>query len=264
FSVLIFLYTTGVASAGPNASIREIIGEADSFSALMWGSLLSVIVAAVMSVGQRILTLEETVESWYEGLKSMLFAMIVLLLAWSLAQTTEVLHTAEFLGSALSEAIPAGFIPALIFVLSALISFATGTSWGTMGILMPLVIPLTWNVMQANGIANPEHYYILYNAVSCVLAGSVFGDHCSPISDTTILSSMASGCDHIAHVNTQLPYAVTVGGTGLLLGTIPTGFGFPWWISMLATSIVLIGVLYFYGEPLNVNEIGRASCRGRV
>ncbi len=254
FSVLIFLYTTGVEAAGPGASIREIIGAANSFAALMWGSLLSVIAAAVMSIGQRILTLSVTVESWYEGLKSMLFAMIVLLLAWSLAQTTEVLQTAEFLGSALSEAIPPGLIPAIIFVLAALISFATGTSWGTMGILMPLVIPLTWNVMQANGMAEPEYYYILYNAVSAVLAGAVFGDHCSPVSDTTILSSMASGCDHIAHVNTQLPYAVTVGVVGLLLGTIPTGFGFPWWISMAITSVALVAILYFYGKPLNVKE----------
>src|SRR5699024_5161768 len=184
FGVLAFLYTTGVEAAGPGASIREIIGAADSFAALMWASLLSVIVAAGMSIGQRILSLEETVEAWYEGLKSMLFAMIVLLLAWSLAQTTEVLHTAEFLGSALSEAIPPGLIPAIIFVLSALISFATGTSWGTMGILMPLVVPLAWDVMQANHMATPEYYYILYNSVSCVLAGSVLGDHCSPISDT--------------------------------------------------------------------------------
>ena len=259
FGVLGFLYSTGVQAIGADASIREIIGAADSFAALMWGSLLSVIVAAVMSIGQRILSLEETVEAWYEGLKSMLFAMIVLLLAWALASTTEVLHTAEFLGSVLSEAIPPGFIPAIIFILGALISFATGTSWGTMGILMPLVIPLTWSVMQANGMADPSHYYILYNAVSCVLAGAVFGDHCSPISDTTILSSMASGCDHIAHVNTQLPYAVTVGVSGLILGTIPTGFGFPWWLSMLVTSVVLVAILYFYGTPLNVDSDALAN-----
>src|SRR5699024_1181609 len=258
FGVLTFLYTTGAEAAGADASIREIIGNADSFAALMWGSLLSVIVAAIMSIGQRILSLEETVEAWYEGLKSMLFAMIVLLLAWSLAETTEVLHTAEFLGSALSETISPGFIPAIIFVLSALISFATGTSWWTMGILMPLVVPLAWDVMQANHMATPEYYYILYNSVSCVLAGSVLGDHCSPISDTTILSSMASGCDHIAHVNTQMPYALSVGITGLLLGTIPTGFGFPWWLSMIVISIVLIAILYFYGKPLNVDKSSAA------
>lgn len=250
FGVLYFLYTTGLEAAGPGASIREIIGAADSYTALMWGSILSVITAAVLSMAQRILTLEETVEAWYSGLKSMLFAMIVLVLAWALSSTTEVLHTAEFLGSVLSDTLPPGLVPAIIFVLAALISFATGTSWGTMGILMPLTIPLTWSIMQANGIANPEHYYILYNAVSAVLAGAVFGDHCSPISDTTILSSMASGCDHIAHVNTQLPYAVSVGVVGLLLGTIPTGFGFPWWLSMLICAPLLLGILWYFGKPV--------------
>src|SRR5699024_8743977 len=164
FGVLTFLYTTGAEAAGADASIREIIGNADSFAALMWGSLLSVIVAAIMSIGQRILSLEETVEAWYEGLKSMLFAMIVLLLAWSVARTTEVLQTAEFLGSALSLPISPGYMPAIICVLSALISFATGTSWGTMGILMPLVVPLACVVMQAIHMETPEYYYILYNA----------------------------------------------------------------------------------------------------
>ncbi|HEX6983499.1 MAG TPA: Na+/H+ antiporter NhaC family protein [Balneolaceae bacterium] len=250
FGVLYFLYTTGLEAAGPDASIREIIGAANSYTALMWGSILSVITAAVMSMAQRILTLEETVEAWYSGLKSMLFAMIVLVLAWALSSTTEVLHTAEFLGAVLSDAIPPGLVPAIIFILAALISFATGTSWGTMGILMPLTVPLTWSIMQANGIADPEHYYILYNAVSAVLAGAVFGDHCSPISDTTILSSMASGCDHIAHVNTQLPYAVSVGAVGLLLGTIPTGFGFPWWLSMLICAPLLVAILWYFGKPV--------------
>lgn len=253
--VLYFLYTTGLEAAGTNASIREIIGSADSYKALMWGSILSVIVAAVMSMAQRILTLEETVEAWYAGLKSMLFAMIVLVLAWALSSTTEVLHTAEFLGSVLSEALPPGLVPTIIFILSALIAFSTGTSWGTMGILMPLTVPLMWQVMLANNIADPDHYYLLYNAVSTVLAGAVFGDHCSPISDTTILSSMASGCDHIAHVNTQLPYALTVAAVAIVVGTIPTGFGFPWWISMILSLVLLVGLLRFFGKPVDADPV---------
>ncbi len=262
FGTLFFLYTTGIEAARQmfaageieEVTLRTIIGEADSYLSLMWASLLSAVTAIVLSVGQRILTLEESVEAWYEGLKFMLFAMLVLVLAWALAETTEVLHTAEFLGAALSEALPPGLVPAIIFVLAAAIAFATGTSWGTMGILMPLVVPLTWQVMQADRIADPAHYYLLYNAVSCVLAGAVWGDHCSPISDTTILSSMASGCDHIAHVNTQLPYALTVGLVAVALGTIPTGFGFPWWISMLVSAGLLIAILRFYGKPLDVEE----------
>ncbi len=185
----------------------------------------------------------------------MLFAMIILLLAWALSATTDVLHTGDYLGSALSEALPPGIVPALIFVLAALTAFATGSSWGTMGILMPLVVKLTWGVLAANDMADPEHYYVLYSAVSCVLAGAVWGDHCSPISDTTILSSMASGCDHIEHVRTQLPYAFFVGIVALLLGTVPTGFGFPWWISMLVGAAVLLVGLRVFGKVVDVEPL---------
>ncbi len=248
--VLVFGVLIGLFATGSGSSVRDIIGSADSYKSLMWASLAGVLVAAALSLGQRILTLDETVDAWYAGLKGMLFTMIILLLAWALSATTTSLSTGAYLGSALSSALPPGLVPALIFVLAALTAFATGTSWGTMGILMPLVVPLTWGVMGANGIADPEHYYLLYSAVSCVLAGAVWGDHCSPISDTTILSSMASGCDHIEHVRTQLPYALAVGVAGLLIGTIPTGYGFPWWASMLLGAGVLYGGLRLFGKPI--------------
>ncbi len=244
------LYATGIAAAGSDASLQQIIGEANSYKALMWGSLLGVLVAAALSLGQGILDLEQTVEAWYEGLKSMLFAMIILVLAWALSDITEVLHTADYLVSILGESLPAGVVPTLIFVLSAATAFATGSSWGTMGILMPLVIPLVWAVLAQNAMADPAHYHILYSSVSCVLAGAVWGDHCSPISDTTILSSMASGCDHIEHVRTQLPYALSVGTVAILFGTLPAGFGMPWWVGLIAGAILLLGLLKTVGTPL--------------
>ncbi len=154
--VLVVGVIVGLFVTGEGTSIRDIIGSADSYKALMWASLAGVLTAVALSVGQRILTLDETMDAWYAGLKSMLFAMIILLLAWALSATTDALHTGAYLGSALSEALPPGLVPALIFVLAALTAFATGTSWGTMGILMPLVVPLTWGVMQANGIADPD------------------------------------------------------------------------------------------------------------
>ncbi len=249
-SVLAGLYATGVQSAGADASLREIIGGADSYAALMWGSLIGVIVAALLSLGQGILDLEQTVEAWYEGLKSMLFAMIILVLAWALSNITEVLMTADYLVSILGEWLPAGVVPAIIFVLAAATAFATGSSWGTMGILMPLVVPLAWAVLAKNGMTSPDHYHILYSSVSCVLAGAVWGDHCSPISDTTILSSMASGCDHIDHVRTQLPYAMSVGLVALLIGTLPTGFGLPWWVSLLVGGGLLVGIHRVFGTPI--------------
>ena len=258
-AVLAGLYWTGLASAGPDASLREIIGDADSYKSLMWGSLLGVLVAAALSVGQRILTLEETVEAWYSGLKSMLFAMIILVLAWALSNVTEVLHTAEYLTSVLGETLAPGVVPAIVFILAATTAFATGSSWGTMGILMPLIIPLVWAVLQLNDMAQPAHYHIIYSSVSCVLAGAVWGDHCSPISDTTILSSMASGCDHIDHVRTQLPYAMSVGLVALLLGTLPAGFGFPWWISLPVGALLLSILLRTAGTPVDLHDVPPAE-----
>ncbi|MFP4229424.1 MAG: Na+/H+ antiporter NhaC family protein, partial [Salinivenus sp.] len=249
-TVLAGLYATGVDASGPDPSLREIIGNADSYAALMWGSLLGVLVGAVLSIGQGLLTLEQTVEAWYEGLKSMLFAMVILVLAWALSNITEVLHTADFLVSILGETLPPGVVPGLVFVLAAATAFATGSSWGTMGILMPLVVPLAWAVLARNGMTDPAHYHVLYSSVSCVLAGSVWGDHCSPISDTTILSSMASGCDHIEHVRTQLPYALSVGFVALFVGTLPTGFGVPWWVTLPVGALLLVGILRVFGTSV--------------
>jgi Na+/H+ antiporter NhaC len=182
----------------------------------------------------------------------MLIAMIILVLAWSLSDVTSVLHTADYLVSILGDWLAPGLVPALVFILSAATAFATGSSWGTMGILMPLVIPLTWAVLQANNMTGPEYYPIIYSTVACVLGGSVWGDHCSPISDTTILSSMASGSDHIDHVRTQLPYALLVGGVGLLFGTIPTGFGLPWWLGLIIGAAVLVAAHRFLAKPVDV------------
>ncbi|MEQ9105257.1 MAG: Na+/H+ antiporter NhaC family protein [Rhodothermales bacterium] len=246
--VLVVGVMVGLYVTGDGDNLRDIIGSANSYKALMWASLLGVLVAAVLSVSQRILTVTEVMESWYSGLKGMLFAMIILVLAWSLSSITDVLQTADFLVSVLGDTVSPSFIPAIVFLLSAATAFATGSSWGTMGILLPLVLPLAWAVMVVNDMVAVHDYHILYSTISCVLAGSVWGDHCSPISDTTILSSMASGCDHIEHVRTQLPYALMVGGVALLLGTIPAGFGLPWWVSMLGGGIVLFAILRTVGR----------------
>lgn len=246
--VLVVGVMAGLYVTGEGDNLRDIIGSADSYKALMWASLLGVLVAAVLSVTQRILTVTEVMESWYSGLKGMLFAMIILVLAWSLSSITDVLQTADFLVSVLGDTVSPSLIPAIVFLLSAATAFATGSSWGTMGILLPLVLPLAWAVMVVNDMVAIHDYHILYSTISCVLAGSVWGDHCSPISDTTILSSMASGCDHIEHVRTQLPYALLVGAVALLLGTVPAGFGLPWWASMIGGGVVIYAVLRTVGR----------------
>jgi Na+/H+ antiporter NhaC len=113
---------------------------------------------------------------------------------------------------------------------------------------MPLVVPLTWAVLQANGMAEPEHMHILYSAIACNLAGAVWGDHCSPISDTTVLSSMASGCDHIEHVRTQMPYALLVGAVAIAIGTVPGGYGFPPLLSIVIGAALLFAIIRFLGR----------------
>jgi Na+/H+ antiporter NhaC len=245
------IYLTGRAAAEPGASLRDVIGNGDSYQAMMWASLLSVLAAVVLSLGQRILTLGETVDAWFAGVRSMLLAVIILVLAWSLANVNEVLHAGDYLVSILGERLPPPLIPALVFVLSALTAFATGSSWGVMGIVMPLVVPLTWAVMATSGIAgDPAHMHIFYSAIAAVLAGAVWGDHCSPISDTTILSSLATECDHIDHVRTQLPYALAVGLVGLFAGTLLVAYLYPWWLGMLVSLAVLVGVLFVLGRPV--------------
>ena len=249
--VLAGLYVTGMQASTEieNPSIQDIIGNANSYTALMWASLASMMVAALLSMAQRIMTLEEVVNSWFHGARDMLMAMIILILAWSLGEVTDILKTADFLVSIMGDAIPVFILPAMVFVLAAATAFATGSSWGAMGILFPLAMPLTWAVMVSQGQAGPEDMHILYSAVSAILAGAVWGDHCSPISDTTILSSLASGCDHIEHVRTQLPYAMTVGGTAILFGSIMTALGTPWWLGMSLGLLVLWLIIKFYGKP---------------
>ena len=245
------IYVTGLNNPDRTGdSLRAVIGSGNSYLAMMWGSLLSVLVAAGLSIGQRILTLTEVVDGWYAGLKSMLLAMIILVLAWALAGVNTELHTADYLVSVLSGSLLPALLPAMIFVLAAATAFATGSSWGVMGIVMPLAIPLTWGVLEAHGYTGAAELHLLYSAVAAVLAGAVWGDHCSPISDTTILSSMASQCDHIDHVRTQLPYALLVGAVAIGLGTIPVGFGLPWWAGLGLGAVVLMLVLQFLGRPI--------------
>ena len=257
--VLIGLWITGraaVAEEGMEMTLQNIVGSANSYTAMMWASLASVVVAVLLSVTQRILTLEEAMDAWYAGMRSMLLAVIILILAWSLSNVNDALGTATWLTERLSDTLSPGIVPALVFLLAAATAFATGSSWGTMGILMPLVIPLAWGVLAADGLHTSGDYtHIIYSTVSAVLAGAVWGDHCSPISDTTILSSLASQCDHIDHVRTQLPYALTVGVVGLLLGTIPTGYNVPWWVMLPICAAVLFAIIRFVGQPVEDPDV---------
>ncbi len=207
------------------SKLGKLIGASDSYTALIWASLSGVVIAIILTVSQRIMNLFDTMHWMTTGFKTMLPALIILTMAWALAITTNELHTAEFLSSTLADSINPYLVPTVIFVLAAAIAFSTGSSWSTMAILYPIAIPTTYAVCQANGISPEVSMELLLNVIATVLAASVLGDHCSPISDTTILSSLATDCNHIDHVKTQLPYALTVGVVSLMAVTLSTYFG---------------------------------------
>jgi len=261
--VVVLLVLLGLAATGYEAKtwadstiprsqkLSITIGGANAYTALLWGSFGGLLTAVALSLLTRRLSVHDAVESVLKGFKTMLGAVVILILAWVLAGITVKLETANFLTQQLlSVNLGPGWLPALTFVLASLVAFSTGTSWGTMAILFPLVIPASWQLTEQAGIPHAEAVAILCNVVSTVLAGSVLGDHCSPISDTTIMSSLASGCSHIEHVRTQLPYALVVGGVSIGVGTLPTGFGLPPWISFMAGTIIMALIILRWGKKV--------------
>ncbi|MEM1173386.1 MAG: Na+/H+ antiporter NhaC family protein [Pseudomonadota bacterium] len=237
----------GLYLTGEGESLVDIVGSADAYKAMIWSSLVGTLVAFLTTLIGRTLTLDDTVSAWFGGLRSVLPGVIVLILAWALSEVTSELGAADYVVQHLSDAIKPELLPVLVFLLAAVTAFGTGASWGTMAILVPLVVPLCWALLVANGQTADLH--ILYSSIACVLTGAVWGDHCSPISDTTVLSSIASGCDHVEHVRTQLPYALSVGVVSILLGTLPSAFGLSPFICMILGGITLFVLLKKLGRP---------------
>ena len=252
--VTVGLIYTGVNALGEGETVtlRAILGNADPFATLLWGSLAGCIVGILLAVGQRILSLSDAIGALVSGVKAMTLAIIILVLAWSLGSVTGSLSTASFLSSVLSDRLPLELLPVTVFIIAATVSFATGTSWGTMAVLIPLVVPLS--VAMGGNLGGGAETGLLLGSLASVLAGSIFGDHCSPISDTTVMSSMASGCDHMDHVKTQLPYALMVAAVAVaaLLVSSLMFRSSPW--AAAALTIGGCGVLYVF-----VRVFGRVS-----
>ena len=259
--VLIFGTIGGLIATGYDASIwsthgigffpklSATIGEANSYLALLWASLLSLLTAIIITFCRDTLKLGKLMEEMVEGFKSMLNAVLILTMAWSIALVTKDMHTAEFVSQQLLQwSVSPMLIPVITFVLSAFIGFSTGTSWGTMAILYPLILPASWLLCQQQGLTNEVSMPLFYNVVASVMSGAVMGDHCSPISDTTIMSSLSSQCNHLQHVSTQMPYALTVGSTAMVLGVFPTALGMPSWLAFLIAFLVLGLIVRFIGE----------------
>lgn len=258
FGTIIGLFITGYDSAiwqdsshGFFTKLSETIGEANSYLALIWSSIVSLIISVIMTLYRGTLTFGKIMDEMVDGFKVMFNAVLILTMAWSIALVTKHMHTAEFVSAILLKlSLSPYIIPALTFLLAALIGFSTGTSWGTMAILYPLILPASWMLCQNQGLGVDATMPLFYSVVASVMAGSVMGDHCSPISDTTIMSSMASGCNHLQHVKTQMPYALTVGAVALFIGVLPTSLGLPSWLAFLMALAILGIIVRFVGKKV--------------
>ena len=258
-TTLVGLWITGINSLKATGAdldsigffqyVSLVIGESDSYAVLMWASFLGSIVAIILAIGQKLLSLDKAIAAWIGGVKAMIIAALILTMAWSIGNICKDLNTADFIIHISEGFLSPYFIPLLSFIIASLISFATGTSWGVMAILMPIVIPISYLVPQSDpAVTLVQQQAIFLSTIASVLAGATFGDHCSPISDTTIMSSMASGADHIDHVRTQLPYSLFGGILSMVIGYIPIGFGISPFL-MLPLGIVIIIIVVRFVAP---------------
>jgi Na+/H+ antiporter NhaC len=236
--------------------VGAVFGAGDSYKGLLWGAAAGSLTAFLLAAIQRILTLGEALGAWIHGVRSLTMAMVILVLAWSIGRVCEDLGTGSYIAQMLAGLLDPKFLPLLVFVFAAFIAFATGTSWATMAILIPIAVENAIALTGAAGFAGAAAERILLGAVAAVLAGAIFGDHCSPISDTTVLSSMSSGCDHVDHVRTQLPYALAVAGASVVFGYLPSAFGLPVLPCLLLGSAALGGLLYAIGRPTEATANG--------
>ena len=226
------------------AVISEVSSQEKNLTVLAIASGIGLLTAILCSLIFARLQPLKIAQAVLFGLRGGLLPTVVLLLAWALKSTCDTLHTSYFLAQTVGSSIPPHWFPAVVFLLASLTSFTTGTSWGTMMLLIPTVVPIAF---QLDG-----YRYGLTTTIclGAVLDGSIFGDHCSPISDTTIMSSISSSCDHLHHVRTQMPYSLTVAAMALLIGYLPAAFGMPSWICFVLATALMFIIFRFFGKEL--------------
>ena len=217
----------------------------ESAAVLFWSAILGAMTAMLMSVGQRILSLKEAGRAFWRGALGMLSAIGILVLAMALKEVAKDLQAAHYLAALMGDIGPL-WLPIISFLIAGGVAFATGTSWGTMAILVPVCLPLTAELAYGT----PEAALLLFLVGASVLDGAIFGDHCSLISDTTVMSSIATGCDHVEHVRTQIPYALLAMSAAGLCGYLFVALmgGSAWWLCYPMGLILMLGWLYLAGK----------------
>jgi len=229
-TLLSMIYTGGYFDGG--ISLAEAFRQTDPAKALVWGMFTTLIITVVFYKIRGVASVSESINACIQGLKAMLIAVVILALAWTIGSITKQLGAGPYVATFVEKGFPEFLIPFLIFLVSCFMAFSTGSSWGTFGIMLPLAIP----------VAAASTSDILLPSMAAVLAGGVFGDHCSPLSDSTILSSAGANCDHIDHVNTQIPYAFTAAGVASI-GFLLSGFISNSLIPLAICVVILLIVL---------------------
>lgn len=245
FAVLFMLKTGGLFS-GEAKNLGEAFGNASTSISLTVGAFFALLIAFAMYLPRKIMNFNEFMDLMYQGVKSMVPALVILSLAWTMGAIckSDYLNTGQFVGDLIvKNNVPLAILPPVIFATAAGLSFATGTAWGTFLLLVPIMVPV---IQRIDGMA------YLHVVLGAIFSGSVFGDHCSPISDTTILSSAGAGCRHIDHVSTQIPYAFTTACcclVGFLVGGLTNN---P--VITLGTGLGVLLVVIFVSKSLYKNK----------
>lgn len=233
------LYFTGGKTKGSTA-FWDTVARGDSGTSLMISSYFGCTLAILMGYFRQGTSIFKSLKTWVVGGKEMLMPTLILLLSWSLGHICEILKTGVYVSSLVELHLWIGLIPILIFLVSALIAFSTGTSWGCMTLMVPMVFSLT-------SLHSPENAYLFLASLSAILGGASYGDHCSPISDTTILSSMSCRIEHINHVKTQLPYASTVAFVCILTYLFLSFTQLPVYLGLCFGVILLFLIVFIFG-----------------
>lgn len=234
----LFLWTGGY----PEKDFVTAFGEADGATSILIAAFVAGLVAMVMGMQQKLYSFKEAMSLIVSGFRSMVLVYIILALAWSIGSVTTELGTADYIVDlAVQNTLPA-FVPVLLFFIGAIVAFTTGTAYGTFAILIPIAMPLAATMDIS-----------MYLAIAAVFSGGIFGDHCSPISDTTILSSAGASSDHIDHVNTQIPYAITAGISGIV-AFFTAGLTNSAVLSLIIGLVVLVILVFIlnkmWGKPI--------------
>ncbi len=240
--VFALVYNGGILDG---VSFVDAFANTDATVGLPWGGLIALVIAIAYLIARKVVTFKEAMDAIPKGFIAMVPAILILTFATSLKNMTGLLGAKYYVGDLMANAAPAlqNFLPAIIFLVACVLAFATGTSWGTFGILIPIVTYLF--------AADPSNPLMIISMSAC-LAGAVCGDHCSPISDTTIMSSAGAQCDHLNHVSTQIPYALTVAGISFVC-YILAGFIKSWYI-VLPIGIVLTVATLFVIKAMTKNK----------